>query len=47
MNPPRQPRDSAPSIITVILTLMVAVAVCFGSVLVMERMARWSGWVGQ
>lgn len=43
---PRIPRESsALPIVVVLLSLMVAVAVCFGSVLVMVRIWRWLGVV--
>ena len=44
MNPPHIPRESAPSIALVLVTLLVAVGVCLGSVLVAERVVEW--WRG-
>jgi hypothetical protein len=44
MNPPHLPRDPPPSIALVLVTLLVGVAVCFGSVLVAIRVVDW--WRG-
>jgi hypothetical protein len=41
VNPPHLPRESAPSIALVLVTLFVAVAVCFGTVLVGIRVVEW------
>jgi hypothetical protein len=44
MNPRHIPRESAPSIPMVLVTLLVGVAVCFGSVLAAIRVVDW--WWG-
>lgn len=45
MKPPHIPRESPPSIPLVVLTLMVAIAVVFGSALILIRLGRYLGWL--
>ncbi len=45
MNPPHIPRDPPPSIAMVLITLLIAVGACLGTVLLGIRVVEW--WRGQ
>jgi hypothetical protein len=44
MSAPRVPREPAPSVAVVLLTLIVALAACFGTLVVGIRVVDW--WRG-